>query len=75
MVYPFQLQLQARRIAGPFLVSLPGLIISPLGAVPKKEQGKIRIIHNLSYPLGDSVYSNIDPDLCTVEYDLIRCVL
>ncbi|MCP3887280.1 MAG: hypothetical protein GY702_00180, partial [Desulfobulbaceae bacterium] len=39
-------ELLAKRIAGPFLTPPPGLIISPLGAVPKKQTDKIRIIHN-----------------------------
>ncbi|MCP3928264.1 MAG: hypothetical protein GY705_04100, partial [Bacteroidetes bacterium] len=37
------LELKEGRIAGPFLQSPPGLIVSPLGAVPKKEKKKIRI--------------------------------
>ncbi len=41
-------ELQHKRIAGPFFSPPPGLIISPLGAVPKKLTDKIRIIHNLS---------------------------
>ncbi|MCP3927716.1 MAG: hypothetical protein GY705_01280, partial [Bacteroidetes bacterium] len=64
-------ELKANRIAGPFVSSPPGLIISPLGAVPKKEAGKIRIIHNLSYPLNDSVNSNIPREMCAVDYELI----
>ncbi|MCP3933190.1 MAG: hypothetical protein GY705_29320 [Bacteroidetes bacterium] len=64
-------ELKEQRIAGPFLYPPPGLIISPLGAVPKKEVGKIRIIHNLSHPKHDSVNSNIPYEYCTVEYELI----
>ncbi len=47
------LELQSKRIAAPFFNPPPGLIISPLGAVPKKLTDKIRIIHNLSYPYFD----------------------
>ncbi len=65
------LELKEGRIAGPFLVSPPGLIISPLGAVPKKEKGKIRIIHNLSHPLKNSVNYHIPRHYCEVEYELI----
>ncbi len=64
-------ELLAKRIAGPFIQSPPGLIVSPLGAVPKKEQGRIRIIHNQSYPLNQSVNSNIPREYCGVEYQLI----
>ncbi|MCP3929092.1 MAG: hypothetical protein GY705_08330, partial [Bacteroidetes bacterium] len=64
-------ELKARRIAGPFQNVPPGLILSPLGAVPKKEIGKIRIIHNLSFPLNDSVNSHIPREDCAVEYELI----
>ena len=39
--------------------------------MPKKEKGKIRIIHNLSYPLNDSVNSHIPREYCAVEYELI----
>ncbi|MCP3932123.1 MAG: hypothetical protein GY705_23875, partial [Bacteroidetes bacterium] len=59
------------RIAGPFDQLPQDLIVSPLAAVPKKEVGKIRIIHNLSFPLNDSVNSNIPRDFCFVEYELI----
>ncbi len=69
------LELQSKRIAGPFFSPPPGLIISPLGAVPKKLTDKIRIIHNLSYPYFDSVNSNIPRQYCGVEYELIEvCV-
>ncbi len=43
--------------------------------MPKKQTEKIRIIHNLSYPIQDSVNSNIPREYCTVEYELIEvCV-
>ncbi len=39
------------RLAGPFLsVPIPNLQISPIGAVPKKNSEKLRMIHHLSYP-------------------------
>ena len=39
------------RIAGPFTSPpLPGLIISPLGLVPKKSSTEWRLIHDLSFP-------------------------
>ena len=63
--------LLSHKIAGPFLTPPPGLIVSPLGAVPKRDSDKIRIIHNLSFPEGDSVNSNIPRRFCTVQYQLI----
>ena len=68
-------ELLAGRIYGPFLTPPPGLIISPLGAVPKKDTGKVRIIHNLSYPIEDSVDSNIPREFCAVEYELIDVLI
>lgn len=57
------------RMAGPFPdPPLPGLIVSPLGVVPKKEVGQYRMIHHLSYPKGGSVNDGIDPQSCAVTY-------
>ena len=48
------------RIAGPFeSPPLSNFKVSPLGVVPKSEQGKFRIIHDLSFPENNSVNSNI----------------
>ena len=39
------------RIAGPFVSDpFPNMVYSPLGPVPKKEQGEFRLIHDLSFP-------------------------
>ncbi len=55
-------------IAGPYMVPPPGIILSPLAAIPKKEVNMIRLIHNLSYP-----YVNYHKDIqfCTVEYETL----
>ena len=45
-----QSELSHNRIAGPFSKKPPGLIVSPLASVCKKEPGKFRLIHNLSFP-------------------------
>lgn len=46
--------------AGPFKERPPELMVSPIGAVPKKDPSKIRVIHHLSYPFGgDSINANI----------------
>jgi len=47
------------------------IIMSPLAAVPKKDSDQIRLIHDLSFPLGNSVNSHIPRHLCRVEYELI----
>ncbi|XP_077338353.1 uncharacterized protein LOC143983017 [Lithobates pipiens] len=57
------------RMGGPFEVQPWGdLVVSPLGVVPKKEPGKFRLIHHLSFPKGGSVNDFIDPEACTVSY-------
>ncbi len=58
-------------IAGPFANPPPGLIVSPIAAIPKKETAKVRIIHNLSFPLGDSVNSHIPRAACEVQYETL----
>lgn len=61
------------RIAGPFnQLPFPDLIISPLGLIPKKEPGKYRLIHNLSYPEGNSVNSLIPQEFSAVQYETIE---
>ncbi|KAJ1178185.1 hypothetical protein NDU88_003432 [Pleurodeles waltl] len=67
-------------VAGPFTQPLlPNFIVSPLGIVPKKEQGKDRMIHHLSYPKGSSVNDYLEKGTCSVCYasfdeaiDLVR---
>ena len=63
-------ELQLGRIAGPF--SSPPFSpfqISPLSVREKKEPGKVRLLHNLSYPYDDrSVNSQIPQSHKTVKY-------
>ncbi|MCP3663141.1 MAG: hypothetical protein GY696_11705 [Gammaproteobacteria bacterium] len=55
---------------GPFQKPpFPGFICSPIAAVPKKEPGKVRIIHNLSAPAGASVNDKIGPDYSSTGYE------
>jgi hypothetical protein len=56
-----QADVKALKKAGPFeKPPFDYFFVSPIGAVPKKEAGKIRVIHNLSYPFGgESVNSGI----------------
>ena len=68
-----QTELSLGRIGGPLdRPPCPGFRVSPLGLVPKKEPGKFRLIHDLSYPkfrLGQSVNSNIEGEYSVVSYD------
>ena len=58
------------RIAGPFITPpFPNLVISPLGLIPKSEPGKFRVIHDLSFPKGESVNSGIPKESCSVSYE------
>ena len=41
------------RIAGPF-TTMPLIVLSHLGLVPRKTPGMFRIIHGLSFPKGDA---------------------
>ena len=60
------------RIAGPFdECPFKNLQISPLGLVPKKEQGQFRLIHHLSFPEHGSVNDGIPYSLCAVSYQNI----
>lgn len=64
-------ELAMGRIAGPFDSSpLPNLKLSPLGLVPKRQEGQFRLIHHLSYPrtTGTSVNSGIDKEYTAVSY-------
>ena len=63
-------ELSLGRIAGPFtLPPFPDFVISPLGLIPKKEQGTFRLIHDLSFPKGNSVNFGIPQECCSVEYE------
>ena len=58
------------RVAGPFL-SKPyvNFHVSPLGCVPKKEEGKFRLIHDLSQPKGNSVNDFIPDEFASIRYE------
>ncbi len=64
------------RIAGPF--QTPPLInfrVSPLGLVPKKEQGQYRLIHDLSFPRGLSINDFISAEDSAVQYETLDRVI
>ncbi|XP_069595134.1 uncharacterized protein [Ranitomeya imitator] len=73
-------EIRLGRFRGPFnFPPFPNLRVSPLGIVPKKESGKYRLIHHLSYPKGMSVNDGIPSDETAVTYisfdkavDLVR---
>jgi hypothetical protein len=51
----------AGKKAGPFVhAPCSNFVVSPIGAVPKKDLGKIRVIHHLSFPFkGNSVNAGV----------------
>ena len=58
------------RIAGLLESDLCGNItISSLGLIPKKEPGSFRLIHDLSFPPGNSVNDGISRSDSTVQYE------
>ena len=64
------------RIAGPFQqVPFPNFQASPLGLVPKHEIGKFRLIHDLSFPKGDSINCYTSKEYTTVQYESLDIVI
>jgi len=65
-------EILAGRVAGPFeSPPFQNLQISPLGLVPKKTPGEMRVIHHLSYPEGTSINDGIPEKCSTVNYQTI----
>lgn len=63
-------ELGLNRISGPHeLKPFDNLICSTLGLVPKTLPGEFRIIHDLSFPEGNSVNEHILPEHSVVHYD------
>lgn len=64
-----QSEINLGRVAGPFSFRpLPNLQCSPIGLVPKHLPGSFRLIHNLSFPSGDSLNDFIPKEDCRVTY-------
>ncbi|KAK3094320.1 hypothetical protein FSP39_000299 [Pinctada imbricata] len=64
-----QSEISKKRVEGPFYKPpFPNLQCSPLGLVPKKESGKFRMIHHLSFPEGGSINDGISHEHCAVKY-------
>ena len=65
-----QKEIEMQRIVGPFETPpFRNFVCSPLACIEKKETGKFRLIHNLSFPKCNSVNSFIDKELATVKYE------
>lgn len=60
----------AGKKAGPFdVMPCAAFVVSPIGAVPKKDPGKIRVIHHLSFPFGGE---SVNADIRDEEFSLAR---
>lgn len=65
-------EVRCGRAAGPFKnAPFNNFQCSPLGLVPKKQEGEFRVIHHLSYPEGQSINDGIPQDICSVQYQTI----
>ena len=69
-------QLAKGRYAGPFTKPpFKYFVCSPIGLVAKRSPGSYRLIHDLSYPRGDSVNSSIPKSHTSVAYQNIESVI
>ena len=66
---------EAGRLLGPVpRNTLPEVHVSPFGVIPKSEEGKWRLIVDLSSPNGGSVNDGISKELCSLSYMEARVV-
>ena len=71
-----QKEFKLHRISRPYCeIPFDNYVCSPLGLVPKKAPGEYRIIHDLSFPEGQSVNSYIPTSNSTVQYESIDNVI
>ena len=64
------------RVAGPFRdIPFVNFQSSPLGLVPKHDPGKYRLIHDLSFPKGDSINAYTAREYSTVQYESLDRVV
>jgi len=69
-------ELQAGRVAGPFPTPpFKNFVCSPIGIREKREKGKFRLIHDLSFPEGNSVNSHIAQEAASVKYQTLDHVI
>ena len=67
-----QKELSSGRILGPFRTPpFTDFVISPLGLREKKVKGEFRVIHDLFFPIGDSVNSGIPREYAQVKYSSV----
>jgi hypothetical protein len=60
-------EVELKRRAGPFSsLPFPNLVVSPIGAVPKKHSTKLRLIHHLSWPR-DLSHSSVNESINDIE--------
>ena len=66
---------KANRISGPYNFLPHDLLLSPLSCVPKRDSDDIRLIHDLSFPKGESVNDFIPREASFVVYELVdHCI-
>ena len=71
-----QKELEANRIEGPFAhPPFHNFVCSPIGLRKKKEPGKYRLIHDLSFPENQSVNDKIPDQAATVKYQTLDHVI
>ena len=64
------------RIAGPFTTPpFTDFHSSPLGLIPKHDLGKFRLIHDLSFPQGDSINFHTSKQFTSVQYETLDHVV
>ena len=64
------------RMAGPFnQPPFPNYQAHPLGLVPKAQPNKYRLIHDLSFPHGDSINSHVSREFTSVTYETLDRVI
>ena len=69
-------ELEKGRIQGPFVEPpFRDFHVSPICMIPKKESGKYRMIHNLSFPQDHSLNDYIPDHEATVQYETLNTVL
>ena len=69
-------ELDAHRLAGAFSSPpFPVFRISPLSLVPKKGEGKFRLIHDLSFPKGSSLNDRISSGHTRVSHATVKDVI
>ena len=73
-------EVSAGRIIGPLSVGVDSITVSRFGVIPKlHQQGKWRLITDLSSPVGQSVNDGVDSRLCSISYasidDAVRRIM